>query len=255
MSRQACASVVIHFLVGAALCVCAAGGGGVEGPQGEVGEQQVVAESGAGEGEEPEPEPESSKCAECCEANERFSKAVSKCVYTLEGYPGEGGGPHCQPDETWLSGCGCITTEPAAASGPRNVKVLARIVARRIRLLDRVLFEFNSPVLQPGSHPILDQVAQLLEQNAELCLVEVQNHTDNRGSRAYNYELSNKRARTIRNYLEAKGVDSARLVPRGYGPDRPIHVEGPDALRQTSLRSRRSEIVVLECCPTSEDGR
>jgi OOP family OmpA-OmpF porin len=52
--------------------------------------------------------------------------------------------------------------------------------------------------------------------------VEIQGHTDSRGKHDYNVGLSQRRAETVKAYLVTKGVDSERIVPRGYGPDRPI---------------------------------
>ena len=46
--------------------------------------------------------------------------------------------------------------------------------------------------------------------------------SDSRGSHDYNVGLSQRRAEAVRAYLESKGIEGVRMVPKGYGPDRPI---------------------------------
>ena len=53
--------------------------------------------------------------------------------------------------------------------------------------------------------------------------VEIEGHTDNVGSEAYNLDLSKRRAESVKNYLvENLGIDPARLSAAGYGFSRPI---------------------------------
>jgi OOP family OmpA-OmpF porin len=68
---------------------------------------------------------------------------------------------------------------------------------------------------------VLDAAAAVLLEYAELRL-EIQGHTDDVGDRAYNVDLSQRRAESVRAYLAAKGVAEARLTARGFGPDAPI---------------------------------
>jgi outer membrane protein OmpA-like peptidoglycan-associated protein len=52
--------------------------------------------------------------------------------------------------------------------------------------------------------------------------VEIQGHTDDTGDRDHNLDLSQRRAESVKNYFVGKGVDEARLVAKGYGPDAPL---------------------------------
>jgi len=67
----------------------------------------------------------------------------------------------------------------------------------------------------------LDKVAEYLKQNPDL-KVEIQGHTDNLGSIAYNTKLSEKRARAVEKYMLNKGVPSGQVTSAGYGPSMPI---------------------------------
>ena len=79
-----------------------------------------------------------------------------------------------------------------------------------------IFFEFNRFDLQPQFFPILDAVAAKLEQNPNLN-IEIHGHTDNIGSERYNQNLSDNRARSVKNYFVSKGIKGERLIPEGFG--------------------------------------
>jgi outer membrane protein OmpA-like peptidoglycan-associated protein len=86
-----------------------------------------------------------------------------------------------------------------------------------------VNFEFDSAELLPSARHALDAVGDVLQRHPTL-EIEVQGHTDNVGSAAYNQGLSERRARAVRDYLLARfpALESERIAARGYGPDQPI---------------------------------
>ena len=93
---------------------------------------------------------------------------------------------------------------------------------REIIILEKVHFETASEQIRGVSHPLLDAVYEVLVQYPEITKVEVQGHTDSRGSDAYNLDLSQRRAGQVREYLVDKGIDPARLTAKGYGETRPL---------------------------------
>jgi outer membrane protein OmpA-like peptidoglycan-associated protein len=117
---------------------------------------------------------------------------------------------------------------------------LAWLSRRQIKLRNRILFEINKAELRAESRPVLDAVADILLRDLALC-VEVQGHSDYRGSRERLLQLTQERAEAVMHYLVQKGVDAARLTARGYGPDRPIShpPEGPRG-------NRRIDFVIVE---------
>ncbi|MDT8407388.1 MAG: OmpA family protein [Methylococcales bacterium] len=82
-------------------------------------------------------------------------------------------------------------------------------------------FDFDQSVIKPEFYPLLDKTAHVIEQNPSLH-IEVQGHTDSKGSDAYNLKLSERRAHAVRNYLAEKTGRGAYLTARGYGETRPI---------------------------------
>ncbi|HWM88470.1 MAG TPA: OmpA family protein, partial [Kofleriaceae bacterium] len=90
-----------------------------------------------------------------------------------------------------------------------------------IELLEVIQFEFDSAVIRPESHGILRAVARTILLNPKIEKLEVQGHTDERGSAAYNLDLSRRRAASVLDFLVAEGVARPRLTSRGYGETRP----------------------------------
>jgi len=86
-----------------------------------------------------------------------------------------------------------------------------------------VKFKYNSDVLEPEAKVNLDEFAKALKDpqlSANNFLVE--GHTDASGAAGYNLSLSERRARAVVRYLSERGVDTAKLVPRGYGQSKPL---------------------------------
>jgi OOP family OmpA-OmpF porin len=109
-------------------------------------------------------------------------------------------------------------------------------------VLRGVEFATNSATLSPSSLPILDDVAADLKEHPRL-KVELQGHTDSRGADAYNLDLSQRRADSVRNYLISQGVSGLQLVAKGYGESEPIADNATDLGR---AENRRVVMQVLE---------
>ncbi|MBL4637439.1 MAG: OmpA family protein [Kofleriaceae bacterium] len=90
-----------------------------------------------------------------------------------------------------------------------------------ILVLEKIHFETDSDVIKEESFPILHAVAMTIDTNPDIKLVEVQGHTDERGSAEYNRELSQRRADSVVRFLVKDGVAKSRLQARGYGEDEP----------------------------------
>ena len=81
---------------------------------------------------------------------------------------------------------------------------------------DIILFDFDRFELKPQYYAVLDEIALMLSRNPDTT-IELKGHTDNVGTPEYNQILSEKRAKTVKNYLVQKGVEKDRLFPVGFG--------------------------------------
>lgn len=111
-----------------------------------------------------------------------------------------------------------------------------------VLVLQGVTFETGSATLTPGARDVLDRVAQSLVASPDI-RVEVGGHTDSTGSRSFNVTLSQRRAEAVAAYLALRGVASSRMVPRGYGPDRPV--TGNDTASGRAM-NRRVELTRIQ---------
>lgn len=103
-------------------------------------------------------------------------------------------------------------------------------------------FSFNSDTLEEESYGALDALAMFLETNIDLTLIEVQGHSDNRGTPKHNQQLSARRAKSVVEYLVGKGIESSRLRSKGFGAKQPA-ATGAD---ESSWRlNRRVEFVIV----------
>ncbi len=128
-------------------------------------------------------------------------------------------------------------TAPDTAPALPDFRALARGAAVT---LPNLYFTQSTASLLPTSRPVLNSLAQTLRQQPTLRL-EIAGHTDNIGDAALNLRLSEQRARVVRQYLVQQGIDSVRLVARGYGGTRPV-ADNRDL--QQRARNRRVEVVV-----------
>lgn len=111
------------------------------------------------------------------------------------------------------------------------------VTSEGIVIHQQIFFETNRAVIRPISFPILDTVAQVLRDYPDIT-IEVQGHTDSRGSDAHNLRLSQARADAVREYLIRAGIAPHRLTARGYGETMPIE---SNATREGRDMNRRVE--------------
>lgn len=124
-----------------------------------------------------------------------------------------------------------------AKEGP----VLVTVARDRLSLSDRIYFEFDSALIDPVSHPLLDAVAKALAEHPEVTLVSIEGHTDAVGGADYNQQLSESRAGAVRDYLTAKGIAADRLAAAGFGESRPVDAADSEEAHE---QNRRVEFLV-----------
>jgi outer membrane protein OmpA-like peptidoglycan-associated protein len=116
------------------------------------------------------------------------------------------------------------------------------VTQTKIEIKQTIFFEFNKATIKSVSFGLLNEVAQAMKDNPTI-KVEIQGHTDSVGSDRRNLKLSQNRAASVRTYLIKQGVDSGRMVPKGYGETVPI---ADNRTKDGRAENRRVEFVITE---------
>ena len=126
---------------------------------------------------------------------------------------------------------------------------LAELSGDKIIITEAIYFLEDSVGIQRRSWPVLYAVKDILAEHPELEHVLIEGHTNDNGSAAYNYELSDRRASVVADWLITHGVDRNRVLSKGYGFDLPlVEHDHPEAERI----NRRVEFTVMRS--EEEDG-
>ncbi len=99
-----------------------------------------------------------------------------------------------------------------------------------------IFFEFNQASLRDESKQVLKKNAELLMANPGAS-IQVQGHTDERGSEEYNLVLGARRARITKRFLEALGVNSSLIQVISYGEERPFCAQSEERCWKQNRRA------------------
>lgn len=133
------------------------------------------------------------------------------------------------------TGDSCPSTRAGAEVDPVGCEI------RDVISLPGVNFQSGSDMLAPGAEDLIRQIADTLRDNAYL-QIEVAGHTDSQGDEIGNQGLSDRRAKTVFDYLFLYGVDPKRLSFRGYGESQAI---ADNETREGRAINRRVELRVI----------
>lgn len=104
---------------------------------------------------------------------------------------------------------------------PREPRTEERMVVNEVTLTDRTTFGFDSSVLKPAAENTLDEVLAMAEDGGLVGDIQIVGHTCNIGTEKYNQGLSERRARSVVDYLTSRGIDADRIDWRGEGETEP----------------------------------
>jgi outer membrane protein OmpA-like peptidoglycan-associated protein len=119
---------------------------------------------------------------------------------------------------------------------------LDRIGKGKSVVLQNIFFDFNSYELAEKSKSELEKMRAFLQQNPAV-RVEIGGHTDNIGTESYNQTLSKNRALSVANFLIQAGIDKTRVIPKGYGSQKPLKSNDTEENRQ---QNRRIEFQIVQ---------
>jgi outer membrane protein OmpA-like peptidoglycan-associated protein len=111
-----------------------------------------------------------------------------------------------------------------------------------VAALSGVNFETNKATLKPMAREKLSKLSGVLLGFPGEYKLEIEGHTDSTGSDAYNQQLSQARAESVRNFLAEQGIPAERIPStQGFGRTRPI---APNDTRANREKNRRVDIVI-----------
>lgn len=134
----------------------------------------------------------------------------------------------------YLNGKEKQTTKGQEKSRDYMVTILLTPIDKPIEL-PNIFYDFNKWDLRPESMVSLDKLVETLNDNPNVT-IELMSHTDSRDTEEYNYELSQKRAQSVVQYLIEKGIEPERLSAKGYGESSPKVVDAAIAAQSPFLK-------------------
>lgn len=138
---------------------------------------------------------------------------------------------------------------PGKIHVPRDISKVKEPCKSRLIASSDALFEFDKAELTQGAEKVLSELGPLIRREGSHP-ISIEGHTDGKGEPAHNQRLSERRARTVEAWLEARGYLQVSAPLRGFGKTKPIAPETkPDGSDNPEGRqkNRRVEVVIDTC--------
>lgn len=141
---------------------------------------------------------------------------------------------------------GAVVTKDGSDDGLNNVKSEFEDASRtdegiKFTLSSDLLFPTNSSYLTEKAKVELSKLAKILKEDTSK-KIRVDGHTDSTGEAGYNVWLSEKRAASVKKFLEDAGIGTGRISTKGFGQTKPVSDNKSPEGRQ---KNRRVEVVIL----------
>lgn len=106
--------------------------------------------------------------------------------------------------------------------------------------INDILYDYNSDMLSDKSKFILREFARYLKDHKSI-QISIQGHTDSDGDDAKNLDLSDRRAKGVKDFLASQGIDESRLTSKGFGETQP---KVPNDTAENKAKNRRTDFVI-----------
>lgn len=141
---------------------------------------------------------------------------------------------------------GAVVSKDGTDDGLKNVKSEFEDASRtaegiKFTLSSDLLFPSNSSYLTDKAKVELTKLSKLMKED-KTKKIRVDGHTDATGTEEYNVWLSDKRAASVKKFLEEAGVAGSRISTKGLGPSKPVADNKTPEGRQ---KNRRVEVIIL----------
>lgn len=114
-----------------------------------------------------------------------------------------------------------------------------------VLVMDKIFYEYNKATLNQGAVRHLDALVELMKKYPEM-EVDLVAHTDTRGDKRLNQELTDERAKNAKTYLVYKGVEAQRINAFGKGETEPRNhcTEGVECTDEEHQQNNRLEVLI-----------
>ncbi|MCB0519227.1 MAG: PD40 domain-containing protein [Lewinellaceae bacterium] len=112
--------------------------------------------------------------------------------------------------------------------------------------LKNIFYDFDQSYIRDDARADLDLVVDMMKQYPSM-VIEIGSHTDSRGTREYNQQLSQARAEAAVDYISLRGIDRRRIIARGYGESQPRNGcrDDVECTEEEHQFNRRTEVRIL----------
>ena len=132
-----------------------------------------------------------------------------------------------------------ITPDNDETSVTINVEIaLDKLITDKEIVLENIYYDYAKWDIRSDAKPSLNKLAQILKNNPKL-VIELSSHTDCRGNKSYNQNLSQKRAQSAVNYIISTGIPSRQMIPKGFGKELPAIACECDACTEDEHQTNR----------------
>ncbi len=134
---------------------------------------------------------------------------------------------------------------PQKVEAPPPPEEPKRVVVKddKIEINEKIQFELNSHVIKPASYSLMDEIAKVVGDHPEIKKIAIEGHASSDGDDNANLSLSDRRSKSVMEYMVKKGVKTERLQAKGFGEQKPIADNGTEEGR---VKNRRVEFNILE---------
>lgn len=149
--------------------------------------------------------------------------------------------------EKYFTSTVTVSFEGKTESDTQRIDIFIKPIIIKPIKIQGLFYDFDKATLRPESGPSLDTLLGFLHENPTI-KIQINSHTDNKGSDDYNMKLSQARAQSVVDFLTGHGIASERLAAKGYGETDPLvpnsNPNGSDNPENRQL-NRRTEFVVI----------
>ncbi|WP_438030128.1 OmpA family protein [Sorangium sp. So ce233] len=132
---------------------------------------------------------------------------------------------------------------PAPPAPPPPEKKRVEVTEKQIVINEKILFEHDKAAIRVESHSLLNEVVDTIKKHPHIKKIAIEGHASSDGSDDHNLRLSDRRAKSVMEYLVQHGIPQGMLTAKGYGETKPIADNESEEGRE---KNRRVEFNIVE---------